>query len=451
LKKHTNQTGASRPIVLVAVLVVAAAVVGVFYFRPGPQTISPDQTPVANTDQSLAKDGSKSKPAPATVGTPNEQGAAVKVVSAREIHDFVQILKDAARPVSEKRAAVATLAGSGSPDAIAALIEAMRGAPDDLRAVIAEGLGNCTSPDCFKALVGLVGDASPAVAEAAIRGLGKQGTAEAAATLSQLLGDAQQPGNLRVEAALALGEVSQPGVTDALTQAVKQTGDEDLAAAAMRALGSRNFTETESFFQDYLRSRDVTTENRVAAIEALANAQGDPTALLVSLAADPESDVRVAAASALTSTEVTGNAGAQLLALAQAETDPDVRLRLYQAMENQESFDPKAALALVQGEKDPSARIAGMDMLARELRDHPSPDLQAFFSQTAIPELKQMALNGETFDDRQQAIIALARSQSPEALAAVQDVARQIAARQAASSAPKPQPPGNLPPTGPGR
>jgi hypothetical protein len=198
-----------------------------------------------------------------------------------------------------------------------------------------------------------------------------------------------------------------------------------------------------------LRSADVSTENRVAAIEALVGAQGDPTALLASMASDPEADVRVAAASALMATEVTGNVGPQLLALAQTEADPDVRLRLYQAMENQESFDAKAALALVQGEKDPSARIAGMDMLAKELRDHPTPELQAFFNQTAIPELKQMALNGETFDDRQQAVIALTRSHAPEAMAALQDVAKQIAARQAADSVPTPPPAGNLPPTGP--
>ena len=163
----------------------------------------------------------------------------------------------------------------------------------------------------------------------------------------------------------------------------------------------------------------------MSAVEALAQAQGDPSAFLLSMVSDSDADVRAAAAWAMSATETSGNLGAQLLDLLSKESDPDVRLRMYQALGNQESFDPSAALAAVQREKNPSARVAGLDLLARMLRDQPDSQLLNFFDRTAIPELKNIALTGGNFDDRQAAVIALTRARTSAAQAALREIAAQ--------------------------
>jgi HEAT repeat protein len=186
-----------------------------------------------------------------------------------------------------------------------------------------------------------------------------------------------------------------------------------------------------------LRSPTVSSELRVAALEGLSEAKGDPSAFLVSMASDLDPDVRTAAAWALSATDASGKAGTQLLGLLQGESDASVRLRLYEALGNQENADVSSVMAAVQNEKDPSARIAGLDLLAKTLRDNPSPQLQTFFDQTAIPELKQTALTGTSKSDQMAAVVALTRANSDPAMQALQDVAQNSnnpAVRQSAGS-----------------
>src|SRR5262249_14758496 len=158
---------------------------------------------------------------------------------------------------------------------------------------------------------------------------------------------------------------------------------QEIVTQIVNALGGRDFAETQSFFQNFLRSPNIPSELRVEAAEALSRAQGDPSAFLVTLGNDLDSDVRVAAAWAMSATETSGTVAAQLLSLLQSEQDPDVRRRLYQALRNQDSFDLGLAMATVQKETDPSARVAGLGMIAKTLRDNPNPELQSFFDQTA--------------------------------------------------------------------
>jgi hypothetical protein len=114
-----------------------------------------------------------------------------------------------------------------------------------------------------------------------------------------------------------------------------------------------------------------------------------------------------------------------LLASLQGEQDPEVRRRLYQALGNQESFDASTALALIQRETDASARMAGMDLVASSLHNNPTPELQTYFDQTAVPALKNAALTGESSHERMAAVIALVRAGTPSAMSALQVVAQQ--------------------------
>jgi HEAT repeat protein len=342
------------------------------------------------------------------------------------VNDLIKILNDPSLPLEERKKAIKALAQDGSPEAIGALKNALASGTDELRVAIAEGLGACASLDCTLVLQGLLNDANAALVKAAVQGLAQQGSPPAIAALTQLLYDSQRSADIREAAIQALGTIHQPGALDALTQAALNLNDEGFVTEILTALGSRDFSETQGFFQNYLRSPTVPSDLRVAAVEALAQAQGDPTAFLLSLVSDQNPDVRNAAAWALSATDATGTAGAQLLGLLQAESDAGVRARLYQALGNQESYDVPSVLTAVESEKDPAAQVAGLDLLAKTLAENPStPGLQSFFDQTAIAQLRQIALSGPTSDERMTAIIALTRLAGTQpALQALQYVAQ---------------------------
>jgi HEAT repeat protein len=340
------------------------------------------------------------------------------------VKDLIKALKDASLPMSERKAAIQALAKLGTPEAVAALKEALAGGSEELRAAIAEGLGECASPECTAMLLGLLNDPSQAVIQAAIRGLAQLGSPEAVAALTQLLNDSLRSGDLRSEAAAELGSINGPGAMEALAQAALTIGDEDILTQVLDAIGGRDFSETQSFFQKYMGSA-VSSDLRVAAIESLWQAKGDPSTFLAGYISDSDAEVRASAAWAMSATDTTGNIGSQLLASLQGEQEADVRRRLYQALGNQESFDITTALALVQREADPSARVAGMDLLASSLHNNPTPKLQTYFDQTAAPALKNTALTGESSHERMAAVIALVRASTPSAMSALQDLSQQ--------------------------
>jgi HEAT repeat protein len=322
-------------------------------------------------------------------GAPSAPGAVGQAGTDAQpsLADLIRALKNNSLPMSQRKAAIQALAKLGTPEAIAALKEALTGGSDEVRVTVAEGLGECASPDCAVALLGLLKDPSDAIVQAAIRGLAQLGTPEAVTALTQLLNDPLRSGDLRSEAATGLGNITGPGAMQALTQAAMTLGDEDLVPQVLNAIGGRDFSETQSFFQQYMGSA-VSSDLRVAAIESLWQAKGDPSVFLAGYLSDSDAEVRASAAWAMSATDTACNFGPQLLAVLQGEQDPHVRRRLYQALGNQVSFDTSTALALVQRETDPTARVAGIDLLASSLRNNPTSEVQRFFDQTTTPALK---------------------------------------------------------------
>ena len=272
--------------------------------------------------------------------------------------------------------------------------------------------------------------------KAAVQALAELGSSEAVAALAELLNDLLQSVDLRSEAATGLGGINGPEAMHALAQAATTVGDEHVVTQVLSAIGRRDFSETQAFFRQYLGS-GVPSDLRVAAVESLAQAKGDPVAFLAGYISDPDANVRASAAWAISATEATGRAGPQLIASLQGEQDPEVRWRIYQALANQESFDTSAALVLVQRETDPAARIAGMDLLGSSLRDNPTPAVQKFFDQTAAPALKNTALTGEDNSQRIAAVMALFHASTPAAMSALQELAQQATDPRVQQSAAK--------------
>jgi HEAT repeat protein len=426
----TRRDAARRPVVVVVIVVAVAVVAAALLLKGRKPAQPPGQAPTGEA-QPVAEVVPKAVTGRKAASTTNAAESATG--DTLPFKEERRIMANASLPLSERSKAAEALAQKGTDAALAALKAAFASGPEELRVAIAQSLGKCASPECAKWLEDLLQDPSVLVARGAVRGLAEQNTAEAASALIRMLSDANGNMDLRSEIASSLGSVDQPGVTEALAELARSAEDDDLTTAALNSLGGRDFGQTEGFFKQYLQTPGISSELRVSAVEALAQAQGDPTAFLLSMATDTDPDVRASAAWAMSATEATGNAGAQLLDLLSKETDPDVRLRLYQALRNQESFDTGAAMSLVERETDPSARVAGMDLLAQAVRDTPTPQLQSFFAQTAVPELKQIALGGQSYDDRQAAIIALTRARTPAALAALGELAQAQASPPPAS------------------
>ena len=428
--EKTGEPKGRGGLVLGAALAGAFVLVAVFLLKngSGPST-SGDQKVSSASSSNEKNEGAATKAGKTEVATQKGTGSAqVKGSSVKEL--VAQLLKPNL-PATEQQATVTELVKLCSAESLAALKEALASGPPELRKMIAESLRECSSSDAHNLLLALLSDKDEAVAGAAIRSLAAQGTPEATTALAELLNNNDASASLRAEAALGLGEINQPGVTDILARAAHEIKDEDVVGAVLHALAGGDFAQTQAFFQTYLHSPDVSSDLRVAAVEAIATAQGDPSQFLADLLNDPDADVRTAVGWALSATETSGNVGKQLIAILQNESDPDVRLRLYQALRNQEDFDIPTVLGLVRNEQSPAAQVAGFDLLAKTVRDRPTPELQDYFTKVAIPALVQMALSPESFDQRQTAVLALTRSRLPAAQEALAKIGAQLAAQNA--------------------
>lgn len=325
------------------------------------------------------------------------------------------------RPRCEAGRALARL---GSATAFAAVKQALDLGLPSLRAAIAEGLGSSPLAEARQLMTLLVDDADESVVRGAIRGWARAGGEESANLLTELVYSGDRPESVRTEAALALGELAdQPKAYLALTNAAWQLRDDALAPAVLEGLGRRPIIETHEFFRQYLTDPNVPSALRCAAVEALGQAEGDTSLLLLQFIRDPDPAVRAGAAWALSTTRESGQASELLVAHLQSEPDPSVRLRLYQALGNQESFDPTAVVLLVQQESRTDVRLSGLDFLGQARRDNPSALLVEFFDTIATPELKAVALESEDAQSRLAAVIALKRAPTAATTAALAEVA----------------------------
>ena len=397
------------------------------------------EEPIVASAQTNEADTQSQVPGPSTVQFSQETNPPVVSENSREasmtVEELAKILKDATQPIKARIKAARALIANGSNEAIAAIKEVLWNGPSQLRAAIGEALGTCSNPESYSLILILLADRDEVVAMGAVRGLAQHGSREAADVLNQTLYNTTVPLNVRCEAALALGTVNQPGVAESLIRAAGVINDEAIVTQILNALGGRPFAETKSFFQNYLNSTTTSTDLKVAAIEALGEAKGDAGSYLLGFAQNPDAELRAAAAWALSISDSPGAMGNQLVAWLQNETDPMVRLRLYQALGNEQTFDVATIQALIQNESNIGARAAGFDLLAKLIASNPSSEMLNYFDQTAVVQLKNIALMAASPADRMTAVIALKRAGTAGAAIALQELAQQATDSRVRNSA----------------
>lgn len=426
----TKKPANHMPLLVLLTSAVAVCLGLIIYSSHRPKTHSAENpeapaAAIAPEAPGAIPDATPAVATPAPGEKPVIAAASVEVAPSASLAEWIKILRDPAQPIKARIKAANALLADGSDAAMAAIKETLQDGPPQLRAAIAEGLGSCPNPESYSLMLNLLSNHDEIVAMGAIRGIAEQGSAQAVNVLSQAIYDPTKPLNVRCEAALSLGTVNQPGVVDALSHAVANISDEAIATQLLNALGNKPFDETKGFFENYLNSTTVSSDLKVAAIEALGNAQGDVSSLLLGYVGNPDAELRASAAWTLSQTDTPGKVQDQITAWLQSENDPAVRLRLYQALGNQESFNVPMVEQLIQNEADLSARTAGYDLIAKTLRENPSPDLTAYFDATAVPALMTTAMSATVPSDRMTAVIALKRAGTPGAVSALQNLANQ--------------------------
>jgi HEAT repeat protein len=159
---------------------------------------------------------------------------------------------------------------------------------------------------------------------------------------------------------------------------------------------------------------------RVIATEALANSSPRAVPLLLRLAhGDADADVRASAAWAIGAHQTVGNLGPTLTSMAERETEPDVRRRLYESLLPQSAIPTGRLMPLVMAEQDIAARVAGFNAIGRGAYQEPASTIAGRFDAEIVPELLQIATAPNSLNIQMRAVFALRRARTPAALAAL--------------------------------
>ncbi len=361
---------------------------------------------------------------PAAIVSALIQGRSERGNSAESVSGLAALLLDPSQPLKVRRQAAWSLGKIGSAEAVAVLRQALLTASPQLKSTIAEALGHSGHPQARILLASLLYDNDESVVRGAVRGLVAVADTEAVKLLSSIIGDRKRSHAVRIEAALAMGEVGSPDAYESLIKYGGREQDRDIAEAVLSGLGRQSFDRTGHFFRAYLESARVDPEMRVLALESLGQTTGDVAPFLVKFLTSEDTDMRAAAAWAIANLEEPGDVAQQLIGQLRTETHPEVRTRIYQALENQDNTDPALLLPLIVGDGDPAARVAGMKFLATQLafgETHHALGKQ--FDDIVVPQLTDLSISGADFQTRLGSVIALRQAKTPQSLLALGAIA----------------------------
>ena len=422
-----------------AAIGIGLIVVGVQYMNQHPQRVVEARSPTNHVARPITN------MVPTSQLSPEEMTHAVEAIGrlfsnpaeSRSLDqwDLITLLRDPSAPLSERRRAARILAESDDPLALAFLSETAQTGTPRLRAIVAESLGYSSNPAAIQLLELLLADQDPTVARGGVRALlasPKPGTGD---LLDKILNQTGRPESVRTEAALALGALPDPSATGYLAKAIQKETDETVLVTLWEAMGMRPALENAEFVRDYLNSPDTTAPERIMAIEALGESPDDVSPLLATGFNDPDPEVREAAAWALGRNDQLGNVGPSVLQALASEPDAGVRLRLYQAFENQQSVDPIALMPMLESEQRPEVRLAGIQALVHTSQSFSSQETSLWVDTKAVPILKEEALHHPNLLHRMTALTTLAQVGSPLAEEAIQAIGLQTDDARLASAA----------------
>lgn len=355
----------------------------------------------------------------------NQFGTTGRWVEGLSVPELISKLRDESVPRGARHQVALQLAKLGGDEALTALKDAAANGTAPLKALVAEALGQSHQPESEAILLSMLMEDDEVVRRGVIRGLAAIGDANAMSLLSSMLAEAAYPPGIRAAAAAGLGEINHPEVYSILKTAFYRTTDQRIKEEVLAGLGKQPFETTQGFFQVCLDSPDLSRSLRVTAIEALENTEGNVTPFLLKYAQDKDPEVRAASAWALAIQDSTGGIGDQLVSLLAREQDAEVRMRLYQALVRQPTFDLSKVVPLVANEQNEQTRLAGLTAWAAYCKSSDQNDAVQQFDRQAVPELQQAALSTGDLGARLGSVIALRRAGTSGAYDALHTIAAQ--------------------------
>ncbi len=322
-----------------------------------------------------------------------------KAGPAASLDQTIRRILNPQAPLTARRADAWRLAAAGTPEALAALKRALANGPSYLKAAIGEALGQCKDPEAREMLLSLAKGRDDVAARAALRGLGMTGDKGLVEPLAEILADPGRPEDVRAEAALALGGLDCPASFQALaaghTRFAAAEPDGFLAKAILQGLARLPFARGEAFFKSLLDAPEANADSRIAAIEALTEADDAAVPLLLKHAGgDNDPDARASAAWALLAHAGTTDMAESLLALLEKEKDPFVRQRLWQTLRSQRKIPSERLWRVGMEERGPAARLVAFECLAAACNAARSAEMAERFDLAVVPELEATALAG---------------------------------------------------------
>jgi len=341
--------------------------------------------------------------------------------------EILAIVLDKTASLKARRQAAWILAKDGNEIVLKELEKILfqEGWPGSLKATIAEGLGYSSNPLAKELLITALNHEDDEVVCGAIKGLCAIGDKDAVFMIVDMMNSNDASAIVVAEAAAGLGKIDSPDAYIALIDAYKKAEelDGDFKEDIILALGNRDISETADFFKKILNNTASDPSLRLAAIEAIEDAQGDSGAFLLDYLNDPDSDIRAETAWGLALVDDPGDIAEVLQFQIAAEEEAEVRKRLYQALGNQEIIDIDTVAGFIFKEPDLDARLAGYDLLAQKMVFSETPQVSEQFKQQTIPELKEIALSKKNLNYRLSAVITLKKAGTLAALSALEDIA----------------------------
>lgn len=287
-----------------------------------------------------------------------------------------------------------------------------------VKAVIVEALGHSTDPAARDWLVSALDCGDVRIIRAALRGLAEMDDPRNAGIFIKLLSSASISPDVREAAAEALGRLSTPESGQYLMEAW-ESSDPAMRDVILQGLARRNMDETADFF-DRIMQDSSNPDLRLAVVESVSQASGNPEPFLLNCLGDTDPAVRAEAAWGLALQE-DGNCAEQLIDCLSAEPDESVKEQLYNALGVQSNLNAGAVLALAQTEMNDSVRLSAYGAVIERFDDL-SPADRRMADLELSSELKWMAVNGESLNVRLRAAVGLRRMQTESSENALKEI-----------------------------
>jgi len=393
--------------------------------RPDVQT-KPEQTKIQNpiTQDSSRKKEVASKIMQVLTGQSNASDG----ISRKQLFD---IMSNKESPIKDRRRAAWNLSKTCDEQELQRLKQMLQDQnfPGTLKATIVEALGYSADSGKKEVIVSALEDKDELVVCGAIKGLAVIGDEDSTKILADIPKNSGVSDRIKSEAINGLGRIERPDAYEALIAMYydsKTNNNSDLQEEIISALGQRDISETGEFFLNVLKDDSADNSLRTAAVEAAGDSKGDKTGFLLNALYDKDSHVRAEAAWGMAMAEEPANVTNELQNILINEQDSEVRKRLYQALNNQETVDIDAVVPVISRESDIDTKIAGYDLLAKNIDNViENENLMAWIDKTVLPDLKEAALKADKPNTRLSAVITLKKIRTEESFSVLEEIAAQ--------------------------